>query len=339
MRRLGDLPGGVAKLRHAADCGIPAIEANALLDLAIILEDNGDAPGAKEAYQRTIELRQPEHSGKAAVNLGILRSREMDLKGARAAWRAALEAGDPDEAAKARLMLARLAQLGDLDEAQEAVQQVDMNDPAIVGPSALAAGQVFLERGDLQSAVRSYERAMSTGHPLYAAKGAASVGVIFSFVPQQPETRRRRRGRQAASEQEHVQIAINKLTEVGHGHLIPRAWVCYGVMQVHGGKLAEADAAFRQVPDSASDAHAAALCALSILRGDFARSEAPYRRLVDSAPDLVGEVVTLVLDLGAYHASTGNHGAARSTFDLGCRMAELSGDPDLIASARQARDG
>jgi len=322
-RHLGDVPGGVAQLRQAAACGTPLIEARALFNLAVILEDNGDAPDAQEAYQRAIGLRQPQYSGKAAVNLGILLSRRLDFKGAQAAWQTAVDVGGPDDAAKARLMLAELARAGDLDQAQEAAQAIDMNDPAVIGTGALLAGEECLQRGDVSSALRAYEKAMDTGHPLYAAKGAASVGVIFGLT----------HGEAGA------QTGIGRLTEVGHGDLVPRAWFFYGAMQMHGGKLANADAAFRRVPDSAPDAHAAALCALWVLHGDASRWEPPYRDLLRSAPDLVAEVVTVALDLGAYHARNGDQAAARGPVDLGCQMADLSGQPDLIARARQARDG
>ena len=343
-RRLGDVPGGVAQLRQAAECGLPLIEANALFELAVILEDNGDASGAQEAYQRAIELRQPQYSGKAAVNLGILLSRRMDLKGAQAALRSAVGAGDPDQAAKARSMLAEMAQLGDLDQAQDAAQRIDMNDPAVIGAAALATAQKFLERGDLASAVRAYEKAMDTGHPLYAPEGAARVGLAFSLAERDDRSSRKRRRRGADGPgnrfgEAGAQVAISRLTEVGYGHLVPRAWFCYGALMARGGQLADADAAFRRVPDSASDAHAAAMCALWILRGDAARSEPPYRHLLSTAPDLAGEIVMLALDLGAYQSRTGDHGTARGTFHLGCQLAELSGQPDLIARARQARDG
>ena len=62
------------------------------------------------------------------------------------------------------------------------------------------------------------------------------------------------------------------------------------------------------------------------------------RDLLRTAPDLLGEVVTLALDLGAHHMRTGDHAAARSPFDLGSQLAELPGQPDLITRARQARD-
>lgn len=81
------------------------------------------------------------------------------------------------------------------------------------------------------------------------------------------------------------------------------------------------------------------MCALWILHGDAARSEPPYRHLLSAAPDLASEVVTLAVDLGAYQARTGDRAAAHVSFDLGCQLAELSGQPDLITRARQARDG
>ncbi|GAA3510789.1 putative TPR repeat methyltransferase [Streptosporangium album] len=74
-----------------------------------------------------------------------------------------------------------------------------------------------------------------------------------------------------------------RLTEVGHGALEPRAWFRFGVMVMRRGDFADAEAAWRRVPQVARDAYAAATCAPWIMHRDVAQAEASFRWVLELA--------------------------------------------------------
>lgn len=141
-------------------------------------------------------------------------------------------------------MLADMAELGNLDQAQQKAESIDRNDPAVMGSAMLAAAQKFLERGDLASAIRAYEKAMDTGHPLYASEAAARVGLAFGLGEQDDRSSRKRKRRGADRfGPVGAQAAISRLTDVGHGHLVPRGWFFYGALMARGGDVCPVDTA------------------------------------------------------------------------------------------------
>jgi hypothetical protein len=58
--------------------------------------------------------------------------------------------------------------------------------------------------------------------------------------------------------------------------------------------------------------------------------------VLELAGDLAGEVVQAALYLGQAHAQQGDHAAAREAYETGHRLAERTGDPELIEFTRNA---
>ncbi|WP_431898447.1 tetratricopeptide repeat protein [Nonomuraea sp. bgisy101] len=319
-RELGDLEAGIAELRQVSHSPDPLAAAGGLFNLATLLEENGDADGARQAYQDAADLRQPMFSGKSAVNLGVLLTRETDFRGAEAAWLLALQIGTPEDRARAQDSLEQLSLLGDLDQARSTVEGVDLNDPDLVGTAALQAAEHFLAQGDIGAAVRSYERAMDTGHPLHAAWGAALVGLMFSYE----------HGSRGA------EIGIGRLGEVGLGPLEARAWFFHGVLVMRRGDLAGAESAWRRVARTARDAYPAATCLLWAVHRDPSQAEASFHWVLELAGDLTEDVVQAVLQLGRARAEQGDRAAAREAYELCHRLAGRSGDATLMEQVRTA---
>ncbi|MEV0789747.1 tetratricopeptide repeat protein [Kribbella sp. NPDC050459] len=276
----GDYDAVADALQQAGECPVPAIAAGALFELGNLLEDDGDLTDARDAYAKAAELRQPHVSGQAAINLGLVRSRLMDVRGAAAAYQLAVEIGDPDDVAKGNRLLAQLAELGDLDEVHARAQQLDLSDPDLVGASAVHAGEQFLHEGDLQSALRAFEKAMDTGHPIHAPEGAAWVAAAFHQVEGM-------RGAEAA---------IGRLTEIGRPELTARAWFMFGCRLVYGGNVKEAEKVWKRVD---GDAQAAAECAKHLVRRKTAKAEAAFREVLAVTPDLAGHLEALADEVGA----------------------------------------
>jgi len=321
---LGDVEAGVAALRQAAArTDEPFAAAAARFNLGTVLEDHDDLVGAREAYEGAAELRQPRFSGLAAVNLGLMLSKQLDVHGAHAAYQLAAEIGDPDDAAKAGRLLEQLAQLGDLDDVHARAQTIDLNDPGVVGESANAAGEQFLRDGDLQSALRAFEKAMDTGHPIHAPEGAAWVALAF----------------EQAEGLNGAQTAIGRLDEIGHAELIPRAWFFFASRLMGGGRLQDADDLWAQLSEPAGgDVQAAAECGRHILRGSVAEAEASFQRVLETTPDLAGQVGSLALALGDIYRGD-DDAAARASYELACVLADRSGLTWLIDQARDAAAG
>ncbi|GAA3950710.1 hypothetical protein GCM10023085_36710 [Actinomadura viridis] len=194
--------------------------------------------------------------------------------------------------------------------------------PDGVGSASLRLAEHSLQEGDLRQALRLFERAMDTGHPLHAPKGAAAVALMFSIEA----------GRTGA------RTAIGRLAEIGHGDLCPRAWFFYGMYLVRRGDLGEADAVWRSISaDGDGGAYAAALSVLNVLGGEPARAEEVFAYLLARDDDLAEEVVWAVLELG--NSLAGGHRtreAGRRAHEAGLRMAERSGDPELAEDYRLA---
>ena len=55
--------------------------------------------GARAAYQRAIDSGHPDAAPKAMVNLGVLLAEQGDVEGARAAYQRAIDTGHPDAGA------------------------------------------------------------------------------------------------------------------------------------------------------------------------------------------------------------------------------------------------
>jgi tetratricopeptide (TPR) repeat protein len=229
--------GGIAELRRVAAGDEPMVVAAALFNLGNALEDNDDLAGALDAYEKAADIRQPRFSGQAAINLGVILAKQMDVRGAHAAYRLAVEVGDPDDVAKGNRMLALLAGLGELDEVHARAQELDLSDPDLIGESALFAGQQFLQDGNLQAAIRAFEKAMDTAHPIHAPEGAAWVAVAFHQME----------GMRGAK------TAIGQLSEIGRPDLTPRAWFMFGCRLVNGGRLKDVERLWKQLITSGGD--------------------------------------------------------------------------------------
>ncbi|MFI6905690.1 tetratricopeptide repeat protein [Nonomuraea sp. NPDC050394] len=287
-RELGDLDAGLAELRRVAAGPDPMAAAGGLFNLATLLEENGDAAGARRAYQDAVALRQPMFSGKAAVNLGILETREGDLRSAETAWRLAIGVGGPEDQAKAHDMLERLSLL----------------DPA----GSLSRGANLLAEGEPEAALREFELAMDSGHPLHAPWGAAHAGFLLSIES----------GRQGA------EAGIGRLREVGQAELEPRAWVLFGVLAVRHGDLDAAEAAWRTVPRTARDAFPAAACLLWVLHRDPAQAEGAFGWVLEVAGDLARDVVEAAGQIGHVRARHGDEAGGRQAYETSRRLAALA---------------
>jgi tetratricopeptide (TPR) repeat protein len=325
---LGDLDGGLAELRRVAAGPDPMAAAGAAFNLGVLLEDHGDLDGARDAYRRSADLREPLYSGKAALNLGVLLSKASDVRGTHAALTLAVEIGDADDRESASEMLARLALLGDLDEAHERIAAAgpeaiaQAQGPDGVGSASLRLAEHALEQGDLQGAIRLYERAMDTGHPVHAPKGAAAVALMFSSEA----------GRHGA------ETAIARLDEVGFGALRPRAWFFFGGYMVRRGDLREAAAAWRRISEAEdTGAHAAAACVLPVLDGASDRAADAFPRLAAHAAELVSEAIWTIFEIGeALSGKRRTRAAGRRANETALLLAERSGDPDLAGNLRRA---
>lgn len=307
----GDTGAVIEVLQQATECPIPDVAAPAAFELGNLLEDDGDLAGARDAYRQAAELRQPRVSGQAAINLGLVLSKQMDVRGAHAAYSLAVEAGDPDDVAKGNELLEQLATLGDLDEVHARAQQLDLTGPDLVGASAVAAGEQFLGDGDLQSALRAFEKAMDTGHPIHAPEGAAWVAAAFYQVEGM-------RGAEAA---------IGRLSEIGRADLTPRAWFMFGCRLVNGGNVKDGEKAWKR---PVGDARTAAECGRHVVRGKTAKAEAAFEEVLAAAPDLAGHLGGLTLQVGDLYAGS----RAKATYELALRFGERSELPWLIEQAR-----
>jgi tetratricopeptide (TPR) repeat protein len=321
--RLGDPESALEQLRRSVASDNPGARAAALFNLATIVEDAGDLEAARQAYEQAVALRQPEYSGKAAVNLGILLSKQMDVKGAHAAWEIAVEVGNEDDRAKGRGLLDELARHGSLEEVHERAQSLDLADLNLVGASAVHAGRQLLSEGDLASAIRTFEKAMDTKHPIRAAEGAAQVALVFWM----------HEGMTGA------ETALGRLTEIGSPELLPRGWFFFTLLMIVGGELDDAATALQVAADLPGDARAAALCALSILGSDAAGAEQAYPAVVAETPDLASYVVLLALDLGDVLGRQEETDGSQAAYSIGHRLARQLGDDDLIAQAQKALNG
>ncbi|MFF0264880.1 hypothetical protein [Kribbella sp. NPDC004536] len=274
-----DADAAVDALQQATECPLPGIAAAAAFELGNLLEDDGDLAGAQAAYATATDLRQPGVSGQAAVNLGLVLAKQMDVRGAHAAYQLAVEIGDPDDVAKGNRLLTQLAELGELDEVHARAQQLDLNDPDLVGGSAIHAGERFLGESDLQSALRAFEKAMDTGHAIHAPEGAAWVAAAFHQVQGMPG----------------AEAAIGRLDQIGRPELTPRAWFMFGCRLVNGGNVKDGEKVWKGVD---GDARAAAECGRYVVRGKTAKAEAAFQEVLAVSPDLAGHLGGVALQVG-----------------------------------------
>lgn len=262
---------------------------------ATLLNAEGDTAAATEALQQATECPIPDLAAAAAFELGNLLEDDGDL----------------DDVAKGNGLLEQLAGLGDLDEVHPRAQQLDLSDPDLVGASAVAAGEKFLGDGDLQSALRAFENAMDTGHPIHAPEGAAWVAAAFYQVEGM-------RGAEAA---------IGRLSEIGRADLTPRAWFMFGCRLVNGGKVKDGEKAWKR---PVGDARAAAECGRHVVRGKLAKAETAFEEVLAASPDLAGHLGGLTLQVGDLY--TGHR--AQATYELALRFGERAELPWLIEQAR-----
>ncbi|GAA0915001.1 tetratricopeptide repeat protein [Nonomuraea longicatena] len=301
---LGRLDEGISVLRRQALSPIPLVAASAQFGLGRQLQRNGDPDGARRAYRQALDLREESVSGRAAHDLAGMLLGQGDLDGADQVLVLALTVGTDEERATARKML-----LGIRWRVQPGEQ-----DPDLVGRWALDAADRFREEGDLRGVMRSNERAMDTGHPLHAPAGAAGVAVLFH----------------ADSGMAAAQTAIERLEQVGHAALMPRAWFLFGALRIRDRDFDAAADAWRRVPDTARDAHAAAGCLLRAKHGQSFQAEAAFRQVLRLSADLAPSVVRAVHLLGRVLAERGEHHIAQETAASSRRMAALTGDPGLM---------
>jgi len=109
--------------RRAIEEGDAGWSAHASWLLANLLEREGDVGAAKAVWQRVIDSGQPGWAAAAFTSLVNMLAGRHDEEGLRAAYRAGVALGNPD-APYALLQLGQvLRERGDLDAAQEALQQ------------------------------------------------------------------------------------------------------------------------------------------------------------------------------------------------------------------------
>ena len=71
-----------------------------MVNLGVLLAEQGDVEGARAAYQRAIDSGHPEQAPAAMVSLGVLLNEQGDVEGARAAFQRAIDSGHPDAGAE-----------------------------------------------------------------------------------------------------------------------------------------------------------------------------------------------------------------------------------------------
>ncbi|GAB3437058.1 hypothetical protein GCM10027569_91460 [Flindersiella endophytica] len=204
----------------------------------------------------------------------------------------------------------------------ESAPDASSDDSDRIGAEAVRTGRRLLGQGDLTSALRWFEQAVDTGHPIHAPIGAAHVAHAFS----------QREGMAGA------ETGIARLADSGHGELAGRGWFFLGRQLVAGGTFDEAEEALQKAADLPGNAQPAATCSLWVLDADLSNAEETFGETLDRTPDLAGEVVGLAVDFGDVLRRQ-NDPQSRTAYELAFHLAQRTGDEVLVADVRKLLTG
>ncbi|WP_116248353.1 tetratricopeptide repeat protein [Nocardiopsis sp. FIRDI 009] len=233
----------------------PAVQARALLGLAVVEDQRGDLPAARDAARRALATGDARHAPRAAYHLALSLEQEGAWEEAARVWRRLLDLGGPAYTAVAHYGLARDAEArGETDRAEthwEAALDLPA-DPGALSP--LHADTVVEAARDLAG------RLLERGRP-EAAGAAVERGLAVADVPELRLLR-------AAA---HLEHAIADL-----GAVVDRE--------------PDTDGAARPEP-ATSGAAVELLAGLLALRGEPDAAERVWRSgLADRAPETAAEV-------------------------------------------------
>ncbi|MDI2029758.1 tetratricopeptide repeat protein [Saccharopolyspora sp. TS4A08] len=174
--RVHDLNGAIAVARHAKaeGAGTAAVEAGVLL--GHLQHRVGEAAAAKQAWDETEEAAEsPEIFGMAlqrrirAVGETAPESAEMLLRAA--------ESEDPGTAVPAHLLLAERADERG-EKARWLERAIELGVPGHSDSARSRLGELLLEDGDAETAMRHFERVSACEDPEIAARGEFGIGLI-----------------------------------------------------------------------------------------------------------------------------------------------------------------
>jgi tetratricopeptide (TPR) repeat protein len=218
----------------------PAVQARALLGLAVVQDQRGDAPGARTAARRALATGDSRYAPRAAYHLALSLEQAGELIEAERVWERLLDLGGPAYAAVARYGLARAAEeRGDTPAAQEHWERALALPPGpepisrlhavtVVEASRDLAGRL-LDRGMPDAAAAAVERGLSvTDDPglrlLRAAAhlehAVADLGAVVAPPEDDPDRPRAEPGTSGAA----VELLAGLLALRGEPEAAERVW-------------------------------------------------------------------------------------------------------------------
>lgn len=340
----GDLQAAGQAFEEAVPCPHPDVAAEALVHLGATRAMQGEDSAALVTLERAVGSGHPHWAPLAAIDvaelswdrgehghaLELLRwVASTDHPTARASAVSRLEAlgegSSESAAAEAGPAAQPTATAADPDAGLVLIEAgADPgDDPERFGADAMLTGRRQLAQGDLTSALRTFEQAIDTGHPIHAPAGAAQVAHAFW----------QREGMSGA------ETAIGRLTDNGFPELEARGWFFLGKQLVAAGKFDEAEEALQKATDLPGDAQPAATCSLWILDADLSNAEETFGETLERTPDLATEVVGLAVDFGDVLRNQHDTQTSRLAYELAFHLAQRTGDDYLVAETRKLLTG
>lgn len=239
-RRPGGVPRQVPAVpRQVVDTDVPEDDPGALVDLGVLLEEQGDAVSARDAYQRAIDLGHPEAASRAALNLGHLCQKQDDLPAARTAYQSAINSGHPGNAPLAAVGLGVL--LKEHDDPKGAIiafEEVVRSGHQDLAPHALnQLGVLYEEQGDVQAARNAFQQAVDSSHPDEGPDAAVSLGMLLDGL----------------GEVQAARAVYQWAADSGHPEHAPRAEMLIGFLCAEQGDIAGAQVAYQRAIDSGDE--------------------------------------------------------------------------------------
>ncbi|KOX15368.1 lipopolysaccharide assembly protein LapB [Nocardiopsis sp. NRRL B-16309] len=178
----------------------PAVQARALLGLAVVQDQRGDAPASRAAARRALATGDTRYAPRAAYHLALSLEQDGEAAEAERVWERLLDLGGPDYAAVAHYGLARAAEArGDSAGAQQDWERALTLPPGPEPVGRLHAATVVEAARDLAG------RLLEQGRP-----GAAAAAVERGLsVADDPELRLLR----AAAHLEHAIADLGAVVE------------------------------------------------------------------------------------------------------------------------------
>ncbi|MEV2278590.1 tetratricopeptide repeat protein [Nocardiopsis sp. NPDC049922] len=178
----------------------PAVQARALLGLAVVEDQRGDPPAAREAAYRALATGDTRHAPRAAHHLALSLEQEGAGEEAARVWRRLLDLGGPAHAAVAHYGLARDAEARGDREAAEEHWEAALELPTdraefsrlhatTVAEAARDLAGRLLERGRPDAALAAVERGLAVADDpgLRLLRAAAhlehAIGDLDAIVP------------------------------------------------------------------------------------------------------------------------------------------------------------